>query len=170
MGPRDANTNTGFANRSQEFEEVVVQVNRVSKKNKGGNQMRFSTLVVVGDRKGRVGAGLGKAPDVRSSIQKAAAFAKKHLFSVPLRGNTLPFEQRVKYGAAMVLVKPARPGTGIIAGGPVRVVLDLAGVHDGVGKILGTKNKISNVYATLKALENISELVEKKGGRPKEKG
>lgn len=151
-----------FSRGPQEFEEVVVQVNRVSKKNKGGNQMRFSTLVVVGDRKGRVGFGVGKAPDVRGSIGKASTYAKKHLLLVPLKGTTLPFEQRVKFGAAVVIVKPARPGTGIIAGGPVRVILELAGVHDGVGKILGTKNKISNVYATMKALKTISDLVKKK--------
>lgn len=165
MRPRNnRQENVGYGARDREFEEVVVQVNRVSKKNKGGNQMRFSCLVVIGDRKGRVGFGLGKAPDVRSSVNKATAYAKKHLINVPLRDlRTLPFEQRVKFGAATVLIKPARPGTGIIAGGAVRVVLELAGVHDGVGKILGTKNKISNVYATLRALEQISEIVEKKG-------
>lgn len=162
MRPRYQETPGGIASRDREFDEVVVQVNRVSKKTKGGNQMRFSSLVVVGDRKGRVGVGLGKAADVRSSVGKAANFAKKHLIVVPLRGTTLPLEQKVKFSAAVVLVKPARAGTGIIAGGAVRVVLDLAGVKDGVGKILGSKNKISNVYATMKALENIRQLVEKK--------
>lgn len=153
---------TGRVARDEGFEEVVVQVNRVSKKTKGGNQMRFSSLVVVGDRKGRVGVGLGKAPDVRGSIAKATSFAKKHLINVPIRGTTLPFPQVVSFGAARVLVKPARGGTGIIAGGTVRTVLELAGIRDGVGKILGTKNKISNVYATLKALTMIRHLVEKR--------
>ena len=145
-----------------EFEESVLQVNRVSKKTKGGNQLRFSSLVVVGDKNGRVGVGLGKAADVRNSIAKGVAFAKKHLIKVPLRGTTLPIPYRMNLGAATVLVKPAPPGTGIIAGGPVRTVLELVGVHDGVGKILGTKNKISNVYATIKALENIASLVDRK--------
>lgn len=146
----------------EEFEEVVVQVNRVSKKTKGGNQMRFASLVVVGDKKSRVGVGLGKAPDVRSGVNKAIAFARKHLITVPTKGATLPFEYRVNYGAASVLLKPAPPGSGIIAGGPMRIVLELAGVRDVVGKILGTKNKISNVYATMKALEEIGKLNSKK--------
>ena len=150
-----------FQYREKEFEEVVVQVNRVSKKTQGGNQMRFSTLVVIGDRKGRVGAGLGKAPDVRASVEKAVAFAKKHLIHVPMRGTTLPISEKVKFGAAQVLIKPAPEGTGIVAGGPVRVVLELAGIRDAVGKIIGTNNKISNVYATIKALESIAKLVGK---------
>lgn len=161
-------TKTGeFSTRGgpvSDWEEVVLQVNRVSKKTKGGNQLRFSSLVVVGDRKGKVGVGLGKANDVRNSVAKAVAFAKKHLISAPLRGTTIPFECKVSSGAAVVLIKPARAGSGIIAGGPVRVVLELAGVRDGVGKILGTKNKISNVYATIKALNTISQLIEKKRG------
>lgn len=144
-----------------DLEEVVVQVNRVSKKTKGGNQLRFSTLVVVGDRNGRVGVGLGKAQDVRASVSKATLFAKKHLVKVPISDTTLPFAKKVSFGAATVLIKPARRGTGIIAGGPVRIVLDLAGFRDGVGKILGTKNKISNVYATMKALESMAEFIEK---------
>lgn len=148
--------------KNSEFEEVVLQVNRVSKKTQGGNQMRFSSLVVIGDKKGRVGVGLGKASDVRSSIEKASAFAKKHLINVPLKGTTIPFGQRFNFGAAQVIIKPAPPGTGIIAGGPVRIILDLAGVRDAVGKILGTKNKISNAYATIEALKTIAKLVERK--------
>lgn len=151
----------------KEFEEVVIQVNRVSKKTKGGNQMRFSVLVVVGDKKGRVGAGLGKAPDVRSAIGKAVAYAKKHLINVPILGTSLPFSQTLKFGAAKVLIKPAPKGSGIIAGGPLRVVFEVGGVRDVVGKILGTKNKISNVYATIQALKNMEALVQKQKGVPK---
>jgi len=145
-------------NEVREFEEKVVQINRISKKTKGGNQIRFSALVVVGDKKGKVGVGLAKAPDVRNAIRKAIAAAKRKMLIVPLKGNTVPLSVNEKFSAAKVLLKPAPPGSGIIAGGPMRVVLELAGVKDAVGKILGTKNKISNVYATIKALNTISIL------------
>ena len=146
----------------KEFEETVVQINRVSKKTKGGNQMRFSALVVVGDRKGKVGVGLAKAADVRSAIRKSIEAAKRKLIVVPIVGTTIPYSVHEKFSAAKILLKPAPPGSGIIAGGPMRVVLEAAGIRDAVGKILGTKNKISNVYATLKALEQISGIVEMK--------
>jgi small subunit ribosomal protein S5 len=146
----------------KEFEETVVQINRISKKTKGGNQMRFSALVVVGDKKGKVGVGLSKAPDVRNAIRKAITSAKRRMIEVPLRNNTIPYSVKEKFSAAKVLLKPAPAGSGIIAGGPMRVVLESAGVKDAVGKILGTKNKISNVYATLKALETISKIEERK--------
>lgn len=141
-----------------EIYETVVQLNRVSKKTKGGNQMRFSALVVVGDGDGRVGAGLSKAKDVRSAIQKAMLYAKRHMIEAPLKGKTVPFEVEEKYNAARVLLKPAPPGSGIIAGGPMRVVLEAAGIKDAVGKIMGTNNKISNVYATIKALETMNKM------------
>jgi len=141
-----------------EFTETVVQINRVSKKTKGGNQMRFSALVVIGDKNGKVGAGLSKAKDVRSAIQKAISTAKDHMVEVPLKGTTIPYEINEKYNAARILLKPAPAGSGIIAGGPMRVVLEAAGVRDAVGKILGTNNKISNVYATVKALETLNKL------------
>jgi len=146
----------------KEFEETVVQINRISKKTKGGNQIRFSALVVVGDRKGKVGVGLSKAGDVRNAIRKAIAAAKRRLITVPLKGTTVPYSIREKFSAAKVLIRPAPPGSGIIAGGPIRVVMEAAGVRDVSGKILGTKNKISNVYATLKALESISEIVKRR--------
>ncbi len=149
--------------RSQEpSNETVVQINRISKKTKGGNQMRFSALVVVGDRNGHVGAGLAKARDVRGAIQKAIGVANRSMVEVPLRGTTVPFEINYKYNAAKILLKPAPAGSGIIAGGPMRVVLEAAGIRDAVGKILGTNNKISNVYATLGALENLTKLKNKK--------
>ncbi len=147
-----------FGQMDKEFEETVVQINRISKKTKGGNQIRFSALVVVGDKKGKVGVGLSKAGDVRSAIRKAISYAKRRTISVPLRGSTIPYSTREKFSAAEILLKPAPSGSGIIAGGPMRVVLEAAGIRDVVGKILGTRNKISNVYATIKALEKISEL------------
>lgn len=124
--------------------------------------MRFSALVVVGDRKGKVGVGLAKAADVRSAIRKSIEAAKRKLIVVPIVGTTVPYSVHEKFSAAKILLKPAPPGSGIIAGGPMRVVLEAAGIRDAVGKILGTKNKISNVYATLKALEQISGIVEMK--------
>jgi small subunit ribosomal protein S5 len=149
-------------NNQDEYAETVVQINRVSKKTKGGNQMRFSALVVVGDKNGKVGAGLSKAKDVRSAIQKAIGVAKDNMVEVPMKGTTVPFEINQKYNAARILLKPAPAGSGIIAGGPMRVVLEAAGVRDAVGKILGTNNKISNVYATIKALETQGRLDNRK--------
>lgn len=144
----------------KEFEETVVQINRISKKTKGGNQIRFSALVVVGDKKGKVGVGLAKATDVRNAIRKSIEAAKRNMVLVPLVGTTIPYSVDQKFSAAKILLKPAPPGSGIIAGGPMRVVLEAAGVRDAVGRILGTKNKVSNVYATLKALGTISEMVD----------
>ncbi len=150
--------NNNYVQPEREFSETVVQINRVSKKTKGGNQMRFASLVVVGDRKGKVGVGLAKAKDVRSAIQKAVAAAKRRMIQVPIKGTTIPHEINIKYGAAKILLKPAPAGSGIIAGGPIRVVMEAAGVHDVSGKILGTKNKITNVYATMKAIERFRIL------------
>ena len=161
--------NSRFQQRNQnrmpqqesEFFERVVQVNRVSKKTKGGDKRSLSVLVVVGDRKGRVGVGLGKAAEVQSAVRKATAYAKKHLTSVPLKGKTIPHPILVKIGAAKVLLKPAPVGTGVIAGGAVRVVVEAAGIHDIVSKILGTKNQASNVYATMKALTMLKKVEQK---------
>lgn len=159
------NFNNQYYQGEKEFEETVVQINRISKKTKGGNQIRFSALVVVGDKKGKVGVGLAKAGDVRNAIRKAISAAKKKMITVPLKGTTLPYSVREKFSAAEIVLRPAPPGSGIIAGGPVRVVMESAGIHDASGKILGTKNKISNVYATLNALKTISVMVEKKGAK-----
>lgn len=149
----------------EEFSENLIEVRRISKKTKGGNKIRFSALVVVGDKKGKVGVGLAKAGDVRSAIRKAVEVAKKKMIEVPLAGTTIPFSVSKKYSAAKIILKPAPPGSGIIAGGAIRVVLDAAGVRDAVGKILGTKNKISNVYAVIEALKSIAELDIKKSGK-----
>lgn len=146
----------------KEFEEKVVQVNRVSKKTKGGNRIGFSVLMVVGDKKGRVGVGLGKAPDVVSGIKKGIRKAKKEMIEVPMKGTTIPHEVKVKYGAAKILLKPAPPGTGVKAGGSVRVVVEAAGIKDLVSKILGSNNKINNVYATIEGLKRLKVLKRKK--------
>lgn len=158
------NNNNRWSNEPKEFSETVVDINRISKKTKGGNTIRFSALVVVGDKKGKVGVGLSKAADVRSAIGKAVSKAKKTMITVPLSGTTVPYSVNQKFSAAYVLVKPAPPGSGIIAGGPMRVVMEAVGIRDVVGKILGTKNKISNVYATLKALETMSAMSDRRGG------
>jgi len=146
----------------KEFSETVIEIKRISKKTKGGNQIRFSALVVIGDRKGRVGLGLSKAKDVRSAVNKSISAAKRKLFNVPLSGSTIPHSVVCKFSAARIILKPAPPGSGIIAGGPMRVVLDAAGVRDAVGKILGTKNKASNVYATFEALKKVAEIAERR--------
>jgi small subunit ribosomal protein S5 len=150
-----------FNQQPSEFEENVVQINRVSKKTKGGNKIGFSALTVVGDKKGRVGVGLGKAPDVSSAIRKGISKAKKGLIEVPLVNGTIPIRIDVKIGAAKIMLKPAPPGSGIIAGGAVRSVVSAAGIQSISSKMLGTTNKISNIYATLEALRRVSEQVTK---------
>lgn len=144
-----------FIREPKEFDEKVVQVNRVSKKTAGGNRIGFSVLVVVGDKKNRVGVGLGQAPEVQSAVRKAVAYAKKHLLTVPLKGTTIPHQVLVKVGAAKILLKPAPAGSGVIAGGAVRVVVEAAGIHDISSKVLGTNNQANNVYATLEALRRL---------------
>jgi small subunit ribosomal protein S5 len=139
----------------EKLEEKVVQVNRVSKKTKGGNKMRFAALVIVGNRNGRVGVGLGKSNDVSSAITKAAAYAKKRMIDVPITNGTIPHSMRVKEGAAEVLLKPAPQGTGIIAGGAVRAVVEAAGIKNISSKILGSDNKASNVHAAFEALKKL---------------
>ena len=148
-----------YARTPSEFEEKIIQVNRVSKKTKGGNQIGFSVLVVVGDRKGRVGVALGKGPDVMSSIKKSVRKAKKRFIVVPLKQGTIPFAITTKYGAAKILLKPAPVGSGIIAGGAVRSVVEVAGIKNIVGKVLGSNNQANNAYATFKALQQIRQLV-----------
>jgi small subunit ribosomal protein S5 len=139
-----------------EYEETVIQIKRVAKKTKGGNTIRFTALVVVGDKKGKVGIALAKSLDVSSAIRKAIDAAKRKMIQIPIKGQTIPYSVREKFSAAEVIMKPAPPGSGIIAGGPIRVVLEAAGVRDAVGKILGTKNKASNVYATMRGLKTIA--------------
>ncbi len=147
----------------KEFEEKVISVARVSKKTKGGNKMGFSVLIVVGDRKGRVGLGLGKAQDVVGAIRKGVRRAKKRMITVPMNGTTIPFRVDNKTGAGRVMLKPAPKGSGVIAGGPVRAVVEVAGIRDISSKILGSSNQSSSVYATFEALKKIRAIVDMKG-------
>lgn len=135
-----------------EFEAITVETRRVTKVTKGAKRFRFSAIVVVGNRSGRVGVGLGRGKDPKESIDKASKYAKAHLIDVVLNGTTIPHQVIADFGAAKVLLKPASKGTGIIAGSSVRSVLDLAGIKDIRGKIIGSNNKINNVYCTMKAL------------------
>ena len=138
-----------------EFNEKLVAVNRVSKTVKGGRNMRFSALMVVGDEKGRVGCGMGKAVEIPEAIRKGVEDAKKSMINVPLSGTTIPHEVVGVFGTGRVKLLPAPEGTGVIAGGPVRAVLEACGIKDIVTKSIGTNNKINMVRATLAGLSQL---------------
>jgi len=138
-----------------EFDVRLVSIRRVAKVKVGGKRLRMSVLVVLGDRKGHVGAAIGKGRDVRDAQEKAINKAKKRMIEVPLKGQTIPHEIVVKYGAAKIFMKPAAPGTGVIAGGAIRSVVEVAGIKDILTKVLGSRNLITNVYATLEALKQL---------------
>jgi len=147
-----------FPKEEKEFDQAMIEIARVTRVMAGGKRMRFRACIVIGDRKGRVGMAVAKGADVTLAINKAVSKAKKHLITVPIVNETIPHRVDIKLGAAKLLIKPAPKGTGIIAGGAVRTVLDLAGISNVVGKILGSKNKINNVRATLKALESLKRV------------
>jgi len=150
--------------------ERVVFTRRIAKVVKGGRHLRFNALVIVGDGEGVVGASLGKAMAIPDAVRKGNSMAKKKLIRIPFKGSTIPQETSSKKGAALVLIKPAPPGTGIIASGVIRAVLDMAGVKDAVAKSLGSRNPINVVYATLDALQKLkdpaTELAIRKGISP----
>ena len=157
--------------KTMEFKEKVVAINRVAKVVKGGRTFRFSAVVVVGDENGHVGVGNGKAAEVPDAIKKAIEDAKKNLIEVPIVDTTIPHEFIGQFGSANVLLKPAAEGTGIIAGGSVRPVIELAGYKNIRTKVIGTNNPRNVGYATMNALENMStaeEIAKKRGKKVEE--
>lgn len=155
----------------KEFEQTVVEIARVTRVVAGGKRMRFRACVVLGDKKGQVGMAVKKGADVSEAVNKAVATAKKHLMRVSIVKGTIPHEVMAKFKASCVLLKPARPGTGVIAGGPVRAVVVAAGISDIVSKMLGSSSKINNINAVFAALKKLrSTRMEKFSAEPKEKG
>ena len=167
-GPKKGQRNNGPRREEKEFEERVVTINRVTKVVKGGRKFRFAALVVIGDRKGRVGLGTGKANEVPDAIRKASENAKRNIINVPSVHGTIPHDVTGIYGSGRVFIKPASQGTGIIAGGPVRAVVELAGYTDILSKSLGSRTPINMVRATmqglasLKTVNQVAELRDKK--------
>ena len=155
-GRRDGRVNTGAAPREEkQFEEVVINIDRVARVVKGGRRFRFKALVVVGDKKGKVGVGVSKGQDVQVAISKATDVAKKNMVQIPVVNDTIPHEVEVKLGGARVLLKPAAPGTGIIAGGAVRTIIGVTGINNLLSKSLGSSNKVNVSYATIEALKSL---------------
>lgn len=151
----------------KEFEEKVIAIDRVTRVVKGGRRFRFRATVVVGDGRGRAGVGVGKGGEVMTSIAKAVSKAKKNLIMVPMHGTTIPHEVEVRFAGARVLLKPASEGTGVIAGGAVRSVVEAAGIHDLLTKSLGSSNKVNNAYATMAALGQLREFSQPAKSEPR---
>ena len=139
----------------KEFEEIVINIDRVARVVKGGRRFRFKALVVVGNSKGKVGVGVSKGQDVQTAVAKATDVAKKHLITVPIKDGTIPHDVEVKVSGAHVLIKPAAPGTGIIAGGVVRQIIGVTGINNMLSKSLGSTNKVNIAYAVIDALQSL---------------
>lgn len=154
----------------KEFEEKVIAIDRVARVVKGGRRFRFRATVVVGDGKGRVGVGVGKGSEVMTSIAKAVSRAKAQMITVPIKNTTIPHEVQVRFAGAQVLLKPASAGTGVIAGGAVRNVVEVAGIRDVLTKSMGSSNKVNNAYATAMALSQLKAApVKEKAAKKAEK-
>lgn len=153
-GRRDERRKDGASEAPKEFEEAVINIDRVARVVKGGRRFRFKALVVVGNRKDKVGVGVAKGADVQTAIAKATDVAKKHLITIPVVNETIPHDAEVKLSGARVLIKPAAPGTGIIAGGVVRSVIGVTGIRNLLSKSLGSTNKVNIAYATIEALRS----------------
>ncbi|HRN97340.1 MAG TPA: 30S ribosomal protein S5 [Candidatus Saccharibacteria bacterium] len=139
----------------KQFEELVINIDRVSRVVKGGRRFRFKALVVVGDRKTKVGIGVSKGADVQAAIAKATDVAKKHMVTIAMSGDTIPHDAEVRFSGAQVMIKPAAPGTGIIAGGVVRSIIGVTGIRNLLTKSLGSTNKVNIAYATIEALKSV---------------
>jgi small subunit ribosomal protein S5 len=153
MDKRQRKPNNRGEKPVREFDQKVVEVKRVTRVVAGGKRMRFRALVVIGDHKGKVGIGLKKGVDVAESVNKAVNQAKKNMITLPLVNDTIPHEVKLKYKSSQIIMMPARPGTGVIAGGAVRSVLDMAGVKNVISKMLGSNNKVNNVRAAFEAFK-----------------
>lgn len=147
-----------FQAQPKEFEEKVISIDRVARVVKGGRRFRFRATVVIGDGKGRVGLGIGKGGEVMTSIAKAVARARRNMITIPLKNGTIPHEVNVRFSGAQIMMKPASAGTGVIAGGAVRSVVEAAGIHDLLTKSFGSTNKVNNAYAAIMALSQLETV------------
>lgn len=148
-----------FSPEEKEWEQRIVDLARVTRVTGGGKHLRFRACILVGNKKGQFGLGVAKGSDVQNAVAKATRQAKKHIITIPLKNETIPHEVRAKFGAAQVLIKPAPKGTGIKAGSALRIIFELAGVPNVIGKILGTtKNKINNIKASIEAIEQLRRV------------
>ena len=154
-GGRRDDRRTPRVEEPKQFEEVVINIDRVARVVKGGRRFRFKALVVVGDRKAKVGVGVAKGADVQTAVAKATDVAKKNMITIPVTKETIPHDMEVKISGARVLIKPAAPGTGIIAGGVVRQVIGVTGIRNLLSKSLGSTNKVNIAYATIEALRGL---------------
>lgn len=152
---RGSRRNAPRADEPKQFEEVVINIDRVARVVKGGRRFRFKALVVVGDRKNKVGVGVSKGLDVQTAVAKATEVAKKNMITVPITNSTIPHDAEIKLSGARVLIKPAAPGTGVIAGGVVRQVIGVTSISNLLSKSLGSTNKVNIAYATIEALRSL---------------